>query len=151
MIVSSQVVEVARGLVGIPYAFQQRSRKFGCDCLGFILLVGWELDLFTFDITGYGKAVGNQLKKGIEKHCSKLPEIQEGALVLFNIDSVPQHCGIITKYRGDWGLVHAYENVGKVKEHSLITWWKDKIDNVYALPNVNYEQKTFDFSPFEDK
>ncbi|MGK7896560.1 MAG: hypothetical protein AB4372_23805 [Xenococcus sp. (in: cyanobacteria)] len=134
-----EVVKVTRGFVGIPYAFQQRSRTLGCDCLGLILLVGWELDLFEFDIKEYGRAVGNQLKDGIEKHCDKLPEIQEGALVLFNIDSVPQHCGIITKYRSDWGLVHAYENVGKVKEHQLIKWWQDKICGVYALPNVNYE------------
>ncbi len=139
VIFASQVADVARSLVGIPYAFQQRSRTLGCDCLGLILLVGWELDLFKFDIKGYGKTVGNQLKDGIGKHCQTLPEIREGALVLFNIDRVPQHCGIITNYRDDWGLVHAYENVGQVKEHSLIKWWKDKIVAFYALPNVNYE------------
>ncbi|MGK7917524.1 MAG: hypothetical protein AB4038_18600 [Prochloraceae cyanobacterium] len=105
------MVKVARGLVGTTYAFQQRSRILGCDCLGLILLVGWELDLFTFEIKGYGKTVGNQLKDGIEKHCQRLPEIREGALVLFNIDRIPQHCGIITNYRDDWGLIHAYENV----------------------------------------
>ena len=139
MVSYREVVEVARGLVGVPYACQQRSRILGCDCLGLILLVGWELNLFDFDIKGYGKTVGNQLKHGIEKHCQTLPEIREGSLVLFNIDFVPQHCGIITKYRGNWGLVHAYENVEQVKEHQLIKWWQDKICGVYALPNVNYE------------
>ena len=138
MIDASEVVRVTKGLVGVPYAWQQRSRKHGCDCLGLILLIGWELNLFDFDIKGYGKAVGNQLKDGIEKHCDTLPEIKAGALVLFEINSIPQHCGIITNYRGGWGLVHAYENVGQVKEHSLINWWKDKIVGFYALPNVIY-------------
>ena len=139
MINASEVVRVTKGLVGVPYAWQQRSREHGCDCLGLILLVGWELNLFYFDIKGYGKSIGNQLKNGIEKHCDTLPEIKAGALVLFEINSVPQHCGIITNYRNGWGLVHAYENVGQVREHSLINWWKDKISGVYALPNVNYD------------
>ena len=139
MVSSREVVKVARSLVGTPYVLQQRSRTLGCDCLGLILLVGWELDLFDYDIKSHGKSIGNQLKDGIEKHCQRLPEIREGALVLFKIDNVPQHCGIITNYRDDWGLIHAYENVGKVREHQLIKWWKDKIYGVYALPNVNYD------------
>ncbi|MEM9275090.1 MAG: hypothetical protein AAGA80_19315 [Cyanobacteria bacterium P01_F01_bin.143] len=136
---SGEVSRVAKSLVGTPYAFQQRSSEYGCDCLGLVLLIGWELELFNFDIKGYGKAVSHQLKDGIEKHCDTLPKIKAGALVLFEINNVPQHCGIITHYRGGWGLVHAYENVGQVREHSLINWWKDKICGVYALPNVNYD------------
>ena len=138
VLVSSQVVEVARGLIGTPYKFQGRKAGVGCDCIGLVILTAWELGLFEFDFRNYSRNPGSILEQEVKKHCQPLPDLTEGALVLFRIDGVPQHCGIITSYRNDWGLIHAYENVGQVREHRLISWWKDKLVAVYGLPNVNY-------------
>ena len=138
VLVSSQVVEVARGLIRTPYKFQGRVPGVGCDCIGLVILTAWELGLFTFDFRNYSRNPGDILEQEVNKHCQPLPELIEGALVLFKIDRVPQHCGIITNYRNDWGLIHAYENVGQVREHRLIKWWKDKIVGIYTLPNVEY-------------
>ena len=132
------MVEVARGLIGTPYKFQGRVPGVGCDCIGLVILTAWELGLFEFDFRNYSRNPGSILETEVKKHCQPLPEVTEGALVLFKIDNVPQHCGIITRYRSDWGLIHAYENVGKVREHRLIKWWQDKIVGLYAFPHVEY-------------
>ena len=151
---SSEVVEVARGLIDTPYKFQGRVPGVGCDCIGLVILTAWELGLFEFDerpraadrrkgtrefdFRNYSRNPGSILEPEVKKHCQPLSELTEGALALFAIANVTQHCGIISHYRNDWGLIHAYENVGMVKEHRLINWWKDKLVGIYKLPNVTY-------------
>ena len=101
-------------------------------------MTAWELGLFEFDFRNYARNPGSILEQEVKKHCQPLSEITERSLVLFKINDVPQHCGIITRYRSDWGLIHAYENVGKVREHRFIKWWKNKLVGIYALPHVGY-------------
>ena len=133
-----EVVTTARCLIGTPYKFQGRVPGVGCDCIGLVILTAWELGLFEFDFRNYSRNPGSILEQEAKKHCQPLADLTESALVLFKIDGLPQHCGIISHYRNDWGLIHAYENVGKVREHRLINWWQDKLVGIYKLPNVNY-------------
>ena len=138
MFSASEVVTTARGLVGTPYKFQGRKAGVGCDCIGLVIVTAWELGLFEFDFRNYSRNPGSLLEHEVKQHCQPLSEVTEGALALFRIAGMTQHCGIITHYRNDWGLIHAYENVGQVREHRLINWWKDKIVGIYALPNIDY-------------
>ncbi len=142
MVSASQVVEVSRNLIGTTYKFQGRVPGVGCDCIGLVILTAWELGLFEFDFRNYSRNPGDILETEVKKHCQPLPELTEGAFVLFQIADVTQHCGIITHYRSDWGLIHTYENVGMVREHRLINWWQDKIVGIYALPHVRYRIKS---------
>ena len=137
-ITAVQIVKTARSLIGTPYQHQGRNSLAGLDCIGLIIIVGHQLNLFSYDYTNYSRDPDGQLLTNLEKHCNKLPDLTEGAIAVFKLSAIPHHCGLITKFRGDWGLIHAYQNVGKVKEHEFIPWWQDKLVGVYGLPNVDY-------------
>lgn len=140
---SFEVVEIARTFTGTPYKHQGRS-KAGLDCIGFVIVTAHKLGLFEFDFNNYGRVPNGSLETEVEKHCTKLSGgLVEGALVLFKLSAIPHHCGIVTKIGEDWGIIHAYENVGKVREHRLIEWWRSKIVGVYALPEVNYRGRIY--------
>ena len=133
-----EVIEVARSLLNTPYQHQGRKPQVGIDCIGLVIVTARTLGLFDFDFTNYSRIPDGTLETEVTKHCTKLHVKKEGALVLFNLSTLPHHCGIISRYQNDWGLIHAYQNVGRVREHRLIDWWNNKIFGIYGLPNVNY-------------
>ena len=133
-----EVVEVARSLLNTPYQHQGRKPQIGVDCIGVIMVTAHTLDLFQFDFNNYSRDADGTLETEVKKHCEPLPKLELGALALFKISALPHHCGIITRYRKGWGLLHAYQNVGRVKEHELIDWWQNRLVGLYALPNVKY-------------
>lgn len=135
---SEKVVQTARTLINTPYQHQGRTPGVGLDCIGVIIVVGHQLKLFDYDYTNYSRDPDGQLVKIVEKHCQKLPSLTEGAIAVFKLSAIPHHVGIISKFRDNWGLIHAYQNTGKVREHQLIKWWQDKLVGVYGLPNVDY-------------
>lgn len=138
MVNQVEVIKIARSLINTPYQHQGRTPQVGLDCIGLIIIVGHTLNLFDYNYTNYSRAPDGQLLVNIEKHCVKLPDLTEGALAVFALSPIPHHVGIISKFRGNWGLIHAYQNTGKVREHEFIKWWRDKLVGVYKLPNVNY-------------
>ena len=138
MSLPEKVVQTARSLIGTPYKHQGRTPGVGLDCIGLIIAVGHQLNLFNYDYTNYSRDPDGQLLTNIEKHCEKLPSLTEGAIAVFKLSAIPHHVGIISKFRNNWGLIHAYQNTGKVREHEFIKWWQDKLVGVYGLPNVDY-------------
>ena len=112
--------------------------SLGVDCIGVIVVVGHTLGLFDYDYRNYSRDSDGQLIAKLEEHCQKLPSLTEGAIAVFKLSSIPHHVGIISKFRGTWGLIHAYQNTGRVREHEFIKWWQDKLVGVYAFPKVNY-------------
>ena len=135
---SEKVVQTARTLIGTPYQHQGRTPGVGLDCIGLVIAVGHQLNLFSYDYTNYSRDPDGQLVTKIEEHCQKLPSLTEGAIAVFKLSAIPHHVGIISKFRGNWGLIHAYQNTSKVREHEFIKWWQDKLIGVYKLPNVDY-------------
>ena len=134
------IVEAARTLINTPYKHQGRTR-YGLDCSGVIVVTAMLAGLTDsiWGETNYSRNSNNSLQKGLERYCYPMEKLQVGTVALFKLSPIPYHCGIITNYEGDLGLLHAYENVGKVREHALIPWWRDKIYKIYGFPNVNYD------------
>ena len=138
MIDSSLIVQTSRSFIGVPYRHQGRTRQ-GLDCLGLIELTALLCGLTQSFIaeTNYSRQASYKLQQGFETYCSKLDKLQHGSIALFTIHGMPFHCGIIGTDNG-LGLIHAYENVGCVREHQLISWWEKKIDSIYGFPKVDY-------------
>lgn len=133
-----EIVKTARTLINTPYRHQGRTPWVALDCIGVVIAVGHQLSLFDYDYSNYSREPDGTLLTLVEKHCEKLPDLTEGAIAIFKLSAIPHHVGIISKFRGNWGLIHAYQNVGRVKEHEFIGWWQNKLIGVYGLPNVEY-------------
>ena len=138
MVQSREIVKTARTLINTPYHHQGRTPGVGIDCIGVVITVGHQLNLFDYDYSNYTREADGKLLTLVEKHCVKLPKLTEGAIAVFKLSAIPHHVGIISKFRGNWGLIHAYQNVGRVREHEFISWWQNKLIGVYGLPNVEY-------------
>ena len=141
MITPTNIEIAARTLINTPYLHQGRTLT-GLDCSGVVVVTAMLAGL-TDNIwgeTNYSRNSNNSLLQGLEQYCYPTPIIGTGTIALFKLSKIPYHCGIITNYKEGLGLLHAYENVGKVREHALIPWWKDKIYKIYEFPGVNYEK-----------
>jgi hypothetical protein len=83
-----------------------------------------------------------KLEEIVSQYCTPLEAPTPGALLLFRTtptQTVVQHCAICTNwYNESLGMLHAYQNVGSVKEHELTKFWSDRLVSSYGLPNVNY-------------
>jgi cell wall-associated NlpC family hydrolase len=146
LIQPSAIVEAARSLINTPYQHQGRTPQKGLDCLGVVILTAKIAGVIDrdFDFLGYSRSGNGLLQVEIERYCAEWTELTEGAIALFDLDGRPNHCGIISRGEGrrqtaeGFNLIHAYENAGIVKEHELIPWWKNRIEKIYAFPNVTY-------------
>lgn len=136
----NKIITVARTLINTPYLHQGREPGVGLDCLGVVELTAILCGItYSFVApTNYGRNSSRLLADGLERYCEEIGIFLPGTIVLCNLSTIPYHCGIITDYQGRLGLLHAYENAGRVREHALIPWWKDKIYKVYKFPGVEY-------------
>jgi cell wall-associated NlpC family hydrolase len=132
-----QVFLTARKLIGAPYRHQGRSKKLGVDCIGLPLYVCKQLNLGDFNRIDYPRTPNGTLQPEIEQICAPIV-LQTGALLLFKISATAQHCGIISLYQGDFGLIHAWDIAERVVEHKLTQDWKNKIVGCYGFPGISY-------------
>lgn len=136
----TDIVTAARNLINTPYQHQGRTPGKGLDCSGVVVLTAILSGLTDkkWGKTNYPRNASDSLREGLEEYCLKMEKLTPGTIALFKITAIPYHCGIVTDYNDDLGLLHAYENVGRVREHALIPWWKDKIVQIYGFPGVDY-------------
>ena len=140
------VIYTARSLLETPYLHQGRlpGKNGGIDCIGVAIVVCKRLLLLPedFDYSDYGRDGSGKLEEIVSQYCTPLEAPTPGALLLFRTtptQAVAQHCAICTNwYNESLGMLHAYQNVGSVKEHELIKFWSDRLVGSYGLPNVNY-------------
>lgn len=139
------VVVTARSLLGTPYLHQGRTPgpQGGIDCIGVPIAVVNRLDLFEefFEFTAYGRDGSGLLEQEISLRCPRRDDPTPGAILLFKAtprQTVAQHCAICTEWGQDLGMIHAYQNVGSVREHELIPFWLDRLMAVYEFPNIQY-------------
>ena len=139
------IVEQARGLLGVKFHHQGRSRATGVDCLGLLVLVAQALQL-TFegaplharDRTDYGHNpdVG-YLRSALERYLTKVDAdaMQPGDVGLFLVDKRPQHLAIISDYPvgGEYGMIHAYAPLRKVVEHRMDEAWRERLVAIYRF------------------
>ena len=141
---------IARSLIGTPYLHQGRKTGplGGLDCIGVPIVVINRLQLIGdryFDYLAYGRDGSGILEDVVSQYCPRLPEPRPGAMLLFKAtphQTVAQHCAICTdwgtKQGATLGMVHAYQNIGYVREHELIPFWRDRLIAVYGFPLTKY-------------
>ena len=143
------IVSAARGWLGTRFHHQGRLKKTaqhlgGVDCLGLLVGVATELDLRTedgmpirsFDRVDYShypditqlKEQLSQLLQSVDKE-----ELQNGDVLLLNVDGNPQHLGIVSHLPGGQGLIHAYAPARAVVEHLLDEAWRPRIDHAFRF------------------
>jgi hypothetical protein len=135
-----KIVDVAQTLIGTPYQHQGRMPGVGLDCIGVPLVVGWELKLIGnyYNPQNYARDADGSLIPNLQKFCDRKCIFEPGLIAVFKFSAQAHHVGILTRFRDDWGLLHAYQNVGAVKEHQLDRWWRDKIVDLFGFRGVDY-------------
>ena len=137
MATRAEIVAVARSYLNCNYHHQGRIRA-GIDCIGVAIAVCRDLNLGEIDDPlGYSREPdGVLLLENIEKYCTAITDYSYGDLLVFRLRKLPQHCGIVTDLADGLGLIHSYQTIGKVAEHSLTDWWVERIVGAYRLPGV---------------
>ena len=138
MITSTDVYLAARELLGTPYVHKGRKKDIGIDCIGVPIWVANRLNLEDLNVTNYGRTPDGTMQKRVSEVCPS-GILVPGALVVFKIKAVPQHCGIISLDNLELGLIHAWDIAGMVCEHKLTQQWRDRIMGCYRLPGVRYD------------
>lgn len=105
--------------------------------MGLLIRVAHDLGLTTWDLTGYGEqidtgAMRRQMEAMLEYVGGSRVEPQLGDVLLFSIKGSPQHLGMAT----DVGIIHAYQSVGRVAEHSFDKTWQRRLVGVFRWPGI---------------
>jgi len=133
-----QIVRVARSYIGTPYRHMGRLNGIGIDCLGLLVCVCKDLNIPYQDRAQYER-YGNfgSLLAALQEQCSIASEPAPGRIGFFQFSTTSGHTGIFAENENGNGLtmIHAYQNAGKVTEHILIDWWRDKLIAVLEFPD----------------
>lgn len=132
-----EVIAEARLWIGIPFMHQGRSRR-GVDCIGLIIAVGQRLELVPpdFERRDYGRQPSrDELGQKIRDYCRRLDAPLPGCMLAMRWNREAAHVAIFT---GET-LIHSYERVGRVIEHSFRGHWPRFVDSAWELPGVKCE------------
>jgi len=139
----SRIIEATRSWLGTPFHHQGRRKHIGVDCLGLLIGVASELDLrdkkgrplIEFDDLAYGHIPDEKkLYTGLKKSLIPTKLIEVEKIVLFKIDGVSRHLGILGEKNGYLTLIHAYAPARKVIEHRFDTEWEEKLVKLFEVP-----------------
>ena len=140
MVTRLDVIREARALIGTPFRHAQRVPGEGVDCIGCIVLPGQAAGLPVVDRTDYGPRPNpRQLLRHIPPSFERI-EIgteQPGDVLLFWFlgPKIPQHAGLVVDRpqapRG-LGLLHAYQDIGRVQEVDLDGYWLERVHSAWA-------------------
>jgi cell wall-associated NlpC family hydrolase len=154
MIPQSQIdllISEARKLIGTPFRHQGRSTAsgVGVDCIGALVLAANNSGFKTHDKTDYGRIphpqrflsqlaltadrvsnLSDATKLGPDSGVANL--LTKGDIIVFwsPKPNLPRHAGLWT----GTGLLHTWQQVGKVVEHRLEdSEWYDKMHSLWRL------------------
>lgn len=133
----NSIVQAARGWLGTRFHHQGRLKKSdthkgGVDCLGLLIGVAAELNLpfSKYDETSYSHYPDTQkLRNNLASLLQEIPtaNIEEGDILLLNIDGNPQHLAIVGEISGIPSIIHAYAPARAVVEHVFDDWWRERV------------------------
>lgn len=140
MTTRADIVAAARSYKGVPYHHQGRNRA-GLDCIGLVLVVGWDLGLTALDYDGYGTTPdGRMMRAELEKHMRRIPvaEAQPGDVLLMRWESDPRHLAIVIELPEGPAIIHAHNRKSNysVVEHVIDATWRARTVAAYAWPGV---------------
>jgi len=127
----NNLVEIARGWLGVPFRHQGRNR-LGVDCGGLLICVGEEAGMQIIHPGAYSMSPDPKLiEETLLLHCTKIPnsERQPGDVLWFSFAGEPRHVGLCS----DIGVIHAWAKPNKVVEHRLDDIWLSRLVGTYRI------------------
>lgn len=138
----ARLVSAAKSYVGVPFVHAGRSRA-GLDCVGLVVAAAKDCGLPVDADRPYSSVlVPGAVEAGLRLTCDLVGEdtaIRPADVLLFDMMGVRQHVAMVTSVARDTGdlhIVHAYQTVGRVAEHSLDAHWKSRVHSVWRLKEL---------------
>lgn len=134
MIDTNKIISLARECLGTKYGHQGRTVGVVMDCAGPLVHIFKSLDMKLYDPKGYSRMPHDgRLEKILDKqpHLQrvKTPELSAGDVVIFRVNSAPQHIAIYTDIDT---IVHANFDTKRVTEQSFAPW-RNQLKHVYRF------------------
>lgn len=139
------IVAFARTLVGTKFHHAARVPGVGIDCVGVVVLTGAHIGAWPsgFDVMPYTEVPKEMLMRSICRkylHVKRYNDMTEGDVVLVTTDKVPQHIGIVGRYKNTHhkSIIHACNLIDnpRVVEHPLMFTQHFRYVEAYSFPGV---------------
>jgi len=133
--IRNDIINEAKKYLNTPFLHQGRNKN-GLDCLGLILIVLKNLNLYDKEHKDYSFDVdGNSFYSKLKSNLREIPynELKNGDIILFNIAGNPQHVGFYYKENNREMIIHSYNSIGKVVTHELSFKWKRRIYSCFTI------------------
>lgn len=135
---SSEIVEAANSLVGVPYRHQGRTDT-GLDCAGLVIQVAQIVGISSFDTTAYSnRPNANEFtREMLRAGCKQLPtsELQPGDILRISTLGWPVHIAIYEiDPRGQAWYIHAYLPHKKVTRDPVTPDVWQRVSSVWRFP-----------------
>lgn len=122
----AQLVDQARGWLGVKWRHQGRSRE-GVDCAGLVIKVAHDLDLTEFDTADYARQASDETMLDLcREHLVEIAhaDARAGDVVVIRFAN-QRHIGFLGDYpAGGLSLIHAFSNAPRrVVEHLFNDDW----------------------------
>lgn len=146
----NQLIAESRNWIGTRFQHQGRIQKSsegegGCDCIGLILGLANkfqlkskldDMPLTQHDLQSYSKfPQKNKIQQKLEIHLASQDRnvIRPADIGLFSFNNYPQHVGIFNVDNSVISMIHTYEDVGFVSEHSFSKEWQQRLVQVFSF------------------
>lgn len=134
-----QIVATARTFLDTKWTHQGRVLQAGIDCIGLLTETakGCSLDVEDYP-TDYQRAPqGDLLVQAMNDRLVPIATslAKPGDILTFWFDTTkrPSHVALVTPL----GIIHTYDRIGRVVEHSLSSWWKQRVFNAYEFRQIS--------------
>lgn len=142
MVNREQIKDKFLEYVNTPYRHQGRLKGVGVDCIGLIVCVANELNLFDLknDSTNYrmipdGKFLMLKARENLEQ--IQINEIETGDILVMTFDKEPQHFAFYYKQNEEEFIVHSYSQIKKVLIQRYDDRWKEKTNFAFKFKELN--------------
>ena len=137
----SEIVEIARSWLNVPWRHQGRTR-LGVDCVGLITIPAKTLGLSDYDFFDYERIPGQDPEKFLvhfRKTCRQIFPVtaaREGDILIFTDRRFPVHAGIKASLEGFPSVIHATMAYYRVRETRFTSDWEKALQYAFAYPNL---------------
>ncbi len=146
MFTRDDVIAEARTWLGTPWHHQASVKGVGCDCIGFIRGVA-EPFLGKVDIpldytpTWHLYRAEPRMYLGFKAVAEEIDPADAipSDILLFGAGKGPaHHCALLTP---EGGLIHCYQEAGRVVEHAFSDGWQSKLRHAFRLPGIKEDSQ----------
>jgi cell wall-associated NlpC family hydrolase len=142
-ILRNDIMKAARSYDGVPFLHQGRTRT-GIDCIGLIWAVAHDVG-YDFEMTNaYSgspsgqKVIEDANKALVQDDRQGWDNLKVGDIIIVwgYQRNIPQHFAVIGTMHGKLTMIHAFARAGKVTEHYLIPFWKERYMGTWQFPET---------------